>query len=41
MSDVELRRSPLAGAEEMLVTRKPVAWLLSKTLYFVDTPCCG
>ncbi len=38
MTGVELRRSPLAGAVELLVTRKSVAWLLSKTLHFVDSP---
>ena len=38
MSDVELRRSPLAGVVEMLGTCRPVAWFLSKTLHFVDTP---
>ena len=38
MRDVELRRSPLAGPLEMLATRKPVAWFLSKTLHLVDTP---
>jgi deazaflavin-dependent oxidoreductase (nitroreductase family) len=38
VSDVEMRRSPLAGAVELLVTRKPVAWVLSKTLHLFDTP---
>ena len=38
MSHVELRRPPLAGVVELLVTRKPVAWFLSKTLHLIDTP---
>ena len=37
MSDVEMRRSPLAGVVEMLGTCRPVSWFLSKTLHLVDT----